>query len=92
MSLRVIGEGVAGPLFTQIFSASSSAGFEEAPFFVAAIISVVGLTVRAVCIRVYHAMGDSSGVGGAGGIDNMVVVVVLVVLVLTMLVVLWCWC
>lgn len=48
MSLRVIGEGVAGPLFTQIFSASSSAGFEEAPFFVAAIISGVGLTVRAV--------------------------------------------
>lgn len=53
MSLRVIGEGIAGPLFTQIFSAGSSAGFEEAPFFVAAIISVVGLTVRVALLFYY---------------------------------------
>ncbi|CAN0474484.1 unnamed protein product, partial [Ectocarpus sp. 12 AP-2014] len=33
MSLRVVGEGVAAPVFTQVFSAGASVGFEEAPFF-----------------------------------------------------------
>lgn len=57
MSLRVIGEGIAGPMFTQIFSAGSSAGFEEAPFFAAAIVSAVGLTVR-VLLFCWFAMRD----------------------------------
>lgn len=46
MSLRVIGEGIAGPIFTQVFSAGSSAGFEQAPFFLATVFSLVSLTVR----------------------------------------------
>lgn len=47
MSLRVVGEGVAAPMFTQVFSAGSSVGFEQAPFFLAAAVSLVSLAVRA---------------------------------------------
>lgn len=46
MSLRVVGEGVAAPAFTQIFSAGSSEGFAQAPFFLAAVISLLSLLVR----------------------------------------------
>ncbi|CAM9626616.1 unnamed protein product [Ectocarpus fasciculatus] len=45
MSLRVVGEGVAAPVFTQVFSAGASVGFEEAPFFLATAISLISLAV-----------------------------------------------
>ena len=45
-SLRIIGEGVAAPIFSQTFSAGSTVRFEQAPFFLAAIFSFVSLTVR----------------------------------------------
>eukprot|EP00752_Nemacystus_decipiens_P005146 g4669.t1 len=51
MSLRVVGEGFAAPLFTQVFSAGSSAGFEQAPFFLATAISLVSLMVAWLPLR-----------------------------------------
>lgn len=46
MCLRVMAEGVAAPVFTQVFSADSAVGFGQAPFFLAAIISLVSVSVR----------------------------------------------
>lgn len=46
MSLRIIGEGVAAPIFTHTFSAGASVGFEQAPFFLAVVFSFVSLAVR----------------------------------------------
>eukprot|EP00903_Cladosiphon_okamuranus_P016910 g15589.t1 len=51
MSLRVVGEGVAAPMFTQAFSTGSSAGFEQAPFFLAAVVSLISLTVTWLPLR-----------------------------------------
>lgn len=46
MSLRIIGEGVAAPIFTHAFSSGASVGFEQAPFFLAVFFSFVSLAVR----------------------------------------------
>ncbi|CAM9256889.1 unnamed protein product [Scytosiphon promiscuus] len=65
MSLRVVGEGVAAPVFTQVFSAGASVGFEQAPFFLAAVISLIGLAVAWMPLRKLdkkrrQALGDQS--------------------------------
>lgn len=50
MSLRVMAEGIAAFMFVQVFSAGSKVEFAEAPFFLAAAISLVGLAVRGVVV------------------------------------------
>lgn len=50
MSLRVLAEGIAALMFVQVFSAGSSVGFEQAPFFLAAGVSLTGLAVRVIVL------------------------------------------
>lgn len=56
MSLRVLAEGSAALVFVQVFAAGSSAGFPEAPFYLAAGVSLIGLVVRG-CRGVYVQVG-----------------------------------
>lgn len=65
MSLRILAEGVAALIYANVFSAGSSVGFEEAPFFVASAISVLTLAVSvagmgSACLMLYVVLGSLS--------------------------------